>query len=139
MRIDATIRPESGKARDAGRIVRPQGGTVRRVAFVHADWRRRGVFASRYLGAMDTGACAGSSQTRPTTDVRRPGLQTRRRAAFKDAVYHRAQYNLMAKDARVEAGAPNPFIDPANCWLEADVQEAMFRAQLEMQRAEARP
>jgi hypothetical protein len=33
----------------------------------------------------------------------------------------------------VKPGAPNPFVDPANCWLEAEIQEAMLRAQLEMQ------
>jgi metallo-beta-lactamase class B len=46
---------------------------------------------------------------------------------------HPAQYNLAAKYARVKPGAPNPFVDPANCWLEAEIQEAMLRAQLEMQ------
>ena len=34
---------------------------------------------------------------------------------------------------KLKAGAPNPFIDPANCWVEAEIQEAMFRAQLKMQ------
>ena len=51
---------------------------------------------------------------------------------------HPAQYNMAAKYARVKPGAPNPFIDPANCWLEAEIQEAMFRAQLKMQQG-ARP
>ncbi len=46
---------------------------------------------------------------------------------------HPAQYNLAAKYARLKPGAPNPFVDPANCWLEAEIQEAMFRAQLKMQ------
>ena len=46
---------------------------------------------------------------------------------------HPAQYNMAAKYARVKAGAPNPFIDPANCWLEAEIQEAMLRAQLKLQ------
>ena len=46
---------------------------------------------------------------------------------------HPAQYNMMAKYARVKPGAPNPFIDPANCWLEAEIQEAMLRAQLKLQ------
>jgi metallo-beta-lactamase class B len=46
---------------------------------------------------------------------------------------HPAQYNMAAKHARMKPGAPNPFIDPANCWLEAEIQEAMLRAQLEMQ------
>jgi metallo-beta-lactamase class B len=47
---------------------------------------------------------------------------------------HPAQYNLAAKHARLKAGTPNPFIDPANCWGEAEIQEAMLRAQLEMQK-----
>jgi metallo-beta-lactamase class B len=46
---------------------------------------------------------------------------------------HPAQYNMAAKYARVKPGVPNPFIDPANCWLEAEIQEAMFRAQLKIQ------
>ena len=51
---------------------------------------------------------------------------------------HSAQYNMMSKYSRMKAGAPNPFIDGANCWLEAEVQEAMLRAQLEMQKAARR-
>ena len=47
---------------------------------------------------------------------------------------HPAQYNMPAKHARLKAGAPNPFIDPANCWADAEIQEAMFRAQIELQR-----
>ena len=43
---------------------------------------------------------------------------------------HPAQYNMAAKHARLKPGAPNPFIDPANCWVEAEIQEAMLRAQL---------
>jgi metallo-beta-lactamase class B len=46
---------------------------------------------------------------------------------------HPAQYNMAAKYARAKPGAPNPFIDPASCWLEADIQEAVLRAQLKMQ------
>jgi len=46
---------------------------------------------------------------------------------------HPAQYNMAAKYARVKPGAPNPFIDPANCWSEAEIQEAMLRAQLKLQ------
>ena len=48
---------------------------------------------------------------------------------------HPAQYDMMAKHARLKAGAPNPFIDAANCWLEAEIQEAMLRAQVKMQKA----
>jgi metallo-beta-lactamase class B len=46
---------------------------------------------------------------------------------------HPAQYNMAAKYARLKPGAPNPFIDPANCWVEAEIQEAMLRAQLKLQ------
>jgi metallo-beta-lactamase class B len=52
---------------------------------------------------------------------------------------HPAQYNLAAKYARLKAGAPNPFVDPGNCWVEADIQEAMFRAQIQMQQNAVRP
>jgi metallo-beta-lactamase class B len=48
---------------------------------------------------------------------------------------HPAQYNMAAKHARLKAGAPNPFLDAANCWREAEIQEAMFRAQIAMQKA----
>ena len=50
---------------------------------------------------------------------------------------HPAQYNLMAKFARLSAGASNPFVDAANCWLEAEIQEAMLRAQVQMQKKAA--
>ena len=48
---------------------------------------------------------------------------------------HPAQYNLAAKYGRVKPGAPNPFIDPDSCWHEAEIQEAMFRAQIKMQQS----
>ena len=51
---------------------------------------------------------------------------------------HPAQYNLAAKYARVKTGSPNPFIDPANCRLESEIQEAMLRAQIAMQQKGAR-
>ena len=51
---------------------------------------------------------------------------------------HPAQYNMMAKHARLKAGAPNPFVDPAGCWHEAEIQEAMLRAQVEMQKTAPR-
>jgi metallo-beta-lactamase class B len=41
---------------------------------------------------------------------------------------HPAQYNMQAKYAKVRNGSPNPFIDPANCNLETDIEEAMFHA-----------
>ena len=44
---------------------------------------------------------------------------------------HPAQYNMAAKHARLDAKGPNPFVDAANCWTEAEIQEAMFRAQLQ--------
>ena len=47
---------------------------------------------------------------------------------------HPAQYDMTAKYARLKAGAPNPFVDAANCWGEAEVQEAMLRAQVRMQK-----
>src|SRR5215831_11761838 len=51
---------------------------------------------------------------------------------------HGAQYNMQEKYAKLKDGNPNPFIDPASCTLEADVQEAMFHAVLAEQQA-ARP
>jgi metallo-beta-lactamase class B len=51
---------------------------------------------------------------------------------------HPAQYNMAAKHARLTSGGTNPFVDPANCWLEAEIQEAMFRAQLDLQRKPGR-
>jgi metallo-beta-lactamase class B len=53
---------------------------------------------------------------------------------------HGAQYNMLEKFAKLKEGAPNPFIDPASCTLEADVEEAMFHAILaEQQQAAAKP
>jgi hypothetical protein len=37
---------------------------------------------------------------------------------------------MQGKYAKMEAGGPNPFVDPDNCDLETDIQEAMFRAAL---------
>ena len=45
---------------------------------------------------------------------------------------HPAQYNMMAKHGKPVP--TNAFIDPENCWVEAEVQEAMLRAQLAMQK-----
>ena len=47
---------------------------------------------------------------------------------------HPAQYGMAAKFSRLKPGAPNPFVDPANCWGEAEIQEAMLRAQLQSAR-----
>src|SRR5215468_6565491 len=41
---------------------------------------------------------------------------------------HGAQYNMQEKYAKLKDGGANPFIDPASCTLEADVEEAMFDA-----------
>ena len=41
---------------------------------------------------------------------------------------HGAQYNMQEKYAKLKAGGPNPFVDPASCFHEADVEEAMFKA-----------
>jgi metallo-beta-lactamase class B len=46
---------------------------------------------------------------------------------------HPAQYGMVDKYARLQSGGPNPFVDPDGCWLEAEIQEAMFRAQLQWQ------
>ena len=53
---------------------------------------------------------------------------------------HPAQYNMLEKYAKLQKGGPNPFVDPASCTLEADIQEAMFKAvQAEQQSTAARP
>jgi metallo-beta-lactamase class B len=46
---------------------------------------------------------------------------------------HPAEYRLEEKYTRAKPGAPNPFIDPAGCTLEADIQEAMYHAILKEQ------
>ena len=48
---------------------------------------------------------------------------------------HPAQYNMVTKYARLTPGGQNPFVDPANCWREVEIQEAMLRAQIEMQKS----
>jgi metallo-beta-lactamase class B len=48
---------------------------------------------------------------------------------------HGAQYDMQEKYAKLKEGGPNPFIDPASCTLEADVEEAMFNAILAEQQA----
>jgi metallo-beta-lactamase class B len=52
---------------------------------------------------------------------------------------HGAQYNMQEKFAKLKDGGANPFVDPASCTLEADVQEAMFQALLAEQQKAARP
>ena len=51
---------------------------------------------------------------------------------------HPAQYNMIEKHAKLASGGPNPFIDPANCTVEADIQEAMFKATLAEQQGAAK-
>ena len=41
---------------------------------------------------------------------------------------HGAQYNMQEKFAKIKSGGRNPFIDPAGCRVEADIEEAMFHA-----------
>jgi metallo-beta-lactamase class B len=48
---------------------------------------------------------------------------------------HGAQYGMQEKFAKVKEGQPNPFIDPASCTMEADVEQAMFNALLAEQKA----
>lgn len=43
---------------------------------------------------------------------------------------HPSQYNMIEKHAKLASGGANPFVDPANCTVEADIQEAMFKATL---------
>jgi metallo-beta-lactamase class B len=46
---------------------------------------------------------------------------------------HPAQYRMLEKHPMIRPGGPNPFIDAANCNLETDIMEAMFRAALDEQ------
>ncbi|MCL2430855.1 MAG: subclass B3 metallo-beta-lactamase, partial [Alphaproteobacteria bacterium] len=41
---------------------------------------------------------------------------------------HGAQYGMQEKYAKMKEGSPNPFIEPATCMQEADVEEAMLDA-----------
>jgi metallo-beta-lactamase class B len=52
---------------------------------------------------------------------------------------HGAQYDMQEKYAKLKEGGPNPFIDPATCTTEADVQEAMMHAILAEQQQAVRP
>jgi hypothetical protein len=58
---------------------------------------------------------------------RRDSLRMTRGVPLGD---HPAQYRMLEKHAKLAAGGPNPFIDEANCNLETDIMEAMFRATL---------
>jgi metallo-beta-lactamase class B len=48
---------------------------------------------------------------------------------------HGAGYRMLDKYAKLKEGAPNPFIEPAGCFLEADVEQAMYNALLAEQAA----
>jgi metallo-beta-lactamase class B len=50
---------------------------------------------------------------------------------------HGATYNMQAKYAKLaaESRGANPFIDPASCIVETDIEETMFHAMLEEQKA----
>jgi hypothetical protein len=41
---------------------------------------------------------------------------------------------MAEKFARLKPNGPNPYVDAAHCWDEADIQEAMFHAQLDLQK-----
>jgi metallo-beta-lactamase class B len=51
---------------------------------------------------------------------------------------HPAQYNMQEKYAKFQRGGANPFIDRAGCTVEADIEEAMFKAILDEQGRAAR-
>ena len=46
---------------------------------------------------------------------------------------HPGMYNMKEKYAKLKAGGPDPFIDPAGCKAEFDIDEAMFHAVLQQQ------
>jgi len=52
---------------------------------------------------------------------------------------HPAQYRMQEKYAKLAKGSANPFIDAAGCFIEADIQEAMFHALLDEQQKAPRP
>jgi hypothetical protein len=45
---------------------------------------------------------------------------------------------MIEKFGKLTSGGPNPFIDPGHCTLEADIQEAMFKAVLAEQQSATR-
>jgi metallo-beta-lactamase class B len=47
---------------------------------------------------------------------------------------HPAQYGMQEKYGKLKSGGANPFIDPAGCLVEADIEEAMFHAIMDEQR-----
>ncbi len=52
---------------------------------------------------------------------------------------HPAMYGMAAKYARLAAGGPNPFVDPAGYQTEVAVQEAAFTNELKRQQVEGPP
>jgi metallo-beta-lactamase class B len=48
---------------------------------------------------------------------------------------HPAEYSMLEKYAKLKGATANPFIDKANCLREADIQEAMYHAVVEEQKA----
>jgi metallo-beta-lactamase class B len=48
---------------------------------------------------------------------------------------HPAEYGMIEKYARLKPGAPNPFVDKPSCSRETDMEEAMFHAILDEQKA----
>lgn len=51
---------------------------------------------------------------------------------------HPAQYDMTTKHAKLASGRVNPFLDKAGCLREAEVQEAMYHAIVDEQKAESR-
>jgi len=46
---------------------------------------------------------------------------------------HPAQFNMQEKYSKLRNGSSNPYIDPAGCLVETEIQEAMFHAVLDEQ------
>lgn len=78
------------------------------------------------------------------TSVRSPGKITPEVAAEFDRTFpllrslpcdvplgdHTEEYLLQGKMAKLKPGGPNPFIDPAGCNLETDIEDSMYHAVL---------
>ena len=52
---------------------------------------------------------------------------------------HPAMYNMAEKYAKIAAGSPNPFIDPAGLTAEVTIQESAFQNELKRQQVEGPP
>jgi metallo-beta-lactamase class B len=46
---------------------------------------------------------------------------------------HPGYFDMHGKHATLQSGGPNPFIDPASCDFEVEIQEAMYQATLDQQ------